>query len=49
MDVFKEAGVRRTKAEALETRSVILDAAEQVFFERGVSQTSLTHIASHAG
>ncbi|WP_168990450.1 TetR family transcriptional regulator [Aureimonas flava] len=41
--------MRRTKAEALETRSVILDAAEQVFFERGVSQTSLTHIASHAG
>jgi TetR/AcrR family acrAB operon transcriptional repressor len=49
MHVFKEAGVRRTKAEALETRSVILDAAEQVFFERGVSQTSLTQIASHAG
>jgi AcrR family transcriptional regulator len=49
MDVIKEAGLRRTKAEALETRSVILDAAEQVFFDRGVSQTSLTHIASHAG
>ncbi len=41
--------MRRTKAEALETRSVILDAAEQEFFERGVSQTSLTHIASRAG
>ncbi|MEK6297806.1 MAG: TetR family transcriptional regulator, partial [Paraburkholderia tropica] len=31
---------RRTKEEALETRNRILDAAEHVFFEKGVSRTS---------
>jgi len=41
--------MRRTKEAADQTRSAILDAAETVFFERGVSQTSLTHIASAAG
>lgn len=41
--------VRRTKEEALETRSRILDAAEQVFFEKGVSRTSLADIAQAAG
>jgi TetR/AcrR family acrAB operon transcriptional repressor len=41
--------VRRTKEEARETRKRILDAAEQVFYEKGVSRTSLAHIASHAG
>ncbi|WP_182085577.1 TetR family transcriptional regulator [Aureimonas sp. ME7] len=41
--------MRRTKAEAQETRSAILDAAEHVFFERGVSQSALSHIASQAG
>jgi TetR/AcrR family transcriptional regulator, acrAB operon repressor len=41
--------VRRTKEEALETRSRILDAAEKVFFERGVSRTSLSNIAQTAG
>jgi TetR/AcrR family transcriptional regulator, acrAB operon repressor len=41
--------VRRTKEEALETRSRILDAAEHVFFERGVSRTTLAHIAEAAG
>lgn len=41
--------VRRTKEEALETRSRILDAAEQVFFEKGVSRTTLAHIAQAAG
>ncbi|CAN7475901.1 TetR/AcrR family acrAB operon transcriptional repressor [Paraburkholderia terricola] len=40
---------RRTKEEALETRSSILDAAEQVFFEKGVSRTSLADIAQAAG
>lgn len=40
--------VRRTKDEAFETRSQILDAAERVFSERGVSRTSLTDIAEAA-
>lgn len=41
--------VRRTKEEAQETRNSILDAAEQVFFEKGVSRTSLADIAQVAG
>jgi len=41
--------VRRTKDEALETRNSILDAAEQVFSERGVSRTSLEDVAQAAG
>lgn len=41
--------VRRTKQEALETRDLILDKAEQVFLERGVSRTSLEMIAAAAG
>ena len=41
--------VRRTKDEALETRNVILDTAERVFSERGVSRTSLADIAAAAG
>lgn len=40
--------VRRTKDEAIETRNQILDAAERVFSERGVSRTSLTDIAEAA-
>ncbi|MBG7619000.1 TetR family transcriptional regulator [Herbaspirillum sp. AP02] len=39
---------RSTKEEALETRARILDAAEQVFHERGVSQTSLADVAKAA-
>lgn len=39
---------RRTKDEAVETRNQILDAAERVFGERGVSRTSLTDIAEAA-
>lgn len=39
---------RRTKDEAVETRNRILDAAERVFSERGVSRTSLTDIADAA-
>lgn len=39
---------RCTKEEALETRSRILDAAEQVFYERGVSHTSLADVAQAA-
>jgi TetR/AcrR family acrAB operon transcriptional repressor len=40
---------RRTKDEALETRNGILDAAERLFSERGVSRTSLEDIAHSAG
>ena len=39
---------RRTKDEAVETRNQILDAAERIFGERGVSRTSLTDIAQAA-
>ena len=41
--------VRRTKDEAQETRSRILDSAEHLFSERGVSRTSLEDIAQAAG
>lgn len=40
---------RRTKQEAQETRTRLLDAAEQLFHERGVSRTSLQDIAQAAG
>ena len=40
---------RRTKEEADETRSRLLDAAEQVFFEKGVARASLSEIAQRAG
>jgi len=36
---------RSTKEEALETRSRILDAAEEVFYARGLYQTSLANVA----
>jgi TetR/AcrR family acrAB operon transcriptional repressor len=39
---------RRTKEEALETRSSILDAAERVFHEKGVASASLEEIAAAA-
>jgi TetR/AcrR family acrAB operon transcriptional repressor len=41
--------VRRTKEEARETRNRILDAAERVFYDKGVSRTSLADIAALAG
>lgn len=41
--------VRRTKEEAEGTRNLLLDAAEQVFNEKGVAHTSLADIASAAG
>ncbi|MEZ5606455.1 MAG: TetR family transcriptional regulator [Burkholderiaceae bacterium] len=40
---------RRTKEDALATRSALLDAAERVFLQRGVSRTSLADIAQAAG
>lgn len=40
---------RRTKEEAEETRNQILDAAERVFQENGVSRASLAEIAAAAG
>ncbi|HEY2628099.1 MAG TPA: TetR family transcriptional regulator [Usitatibacter sp.] len=39
---------RRTKEEAQETRSRILDAAEVVFHDRGVANSSLEEIAAEA-
>ena len=39
---------RRTKQEALETRTDILDAAERVFHEKGVAHASLEDIAAAA-
>lgn len=40
---------RNSKEKAQETRESILDAAEDVFHDRGVSNTSLTDIARAAG
>ncbi len=40
--------VRKTKEEALETRNLILDTAETVFSEKGVSRTTLNDIAKAA-
>ena len=40
--------VRRTKEEAQETRSQILEAAEKAFYERGVARTTLADIARSA-
>jgi TetR/AcrR family acrAB operon transcriptional repressor len=41
--------VRRTKEEALATRERILDTAEMLFQQHGVSRTSLHDVASAAG
>jgi TetR/AcrR family acrAB operon transcriptional repressor len=41
--------VRRTKQDALATRSSLLDAAERLFLAKGVSSTSLNDIALEAG
>lgn len=40
---------RKTKAEAELTRQQIIDAARQVFYERGVARTTLEQIAKAAG
>ena len=41
--------VRKTKEEAATTRAQLLDAAEKVFRERGVTRTSLAEVATAAG
>ena len=41
--------VRKTKEEAHATRCCLIDAAELVFLERGVSQASLHEVAKAAG
>ncbi|GGG10503.1 TetR family transcriptional regulator [Rhizobium wenxiniae] len=41
--------MRRTKAEAAETRCSILAAAEKLFFEKGVATSTLDEIATAAG
>jgi AcrR family transcriptional regulator len=41
--------MRRTKAEAEETRSNILSAAERLFYEKGVSNATLEDVAKAAG
>lgn len=40
---------RRTKEDAQKTRDQLVEAAEKVFHERGVSRTSLNDIAKEAG
>ena len=50
VDALQEDGMaRRRKEEALETREKLLDAAIEVFHERGVSRPSLTDVARLAG
>ena len=41
--------MRRTRAEAAETREEILSCAERIFFEKGLAHTSLEEIATAAG
>lgn len=41
--------VRRTKLETEQTRSTILDAARATFLQRGMTGTTLEHVASAAG
>lgn len=43
------AMVKKTKEEALETRNLLLDTAEEVFHRKGVAQTTLNDIACAAG
>ncbi len=40
---------RKTKEDTEQTYTALLDAAEQVFFDKGVSRTTLSDIASAAG
>src|SRR4051794_27229311 len=45
----KHAMVRRTKEDAAITREQLLDAAENVFRQRGVARSSLAEVAAAAG
>jgi TetR/AcrR family transcriptional regulator, acrAB operon repressor len=47
--VFHTLAMRRTKECAEQTRQALLDAAERVFEEKGVSRTSLQDVAQAAG
>ncbi|GAA5143844.1 TetR family transcriptional regulator [Thalassotalea piscium] len=40
---------RKTKEEAIETRNLLLEAAEVVFYTKGYSQTTLMDVAEHVG
>lgn len=44
-----ETLARKTKEEAMETRAQLLDAAERIFSDKGVTNTSLSDIAEAAG
>jgi hypothetical protein len=44
-----DAMARKTKEEADKTRHLLLDAAEHLFWEQGVSKTTLASIAEYAG
>lgn len=39
---------RKTKEEAIATRNLLLDSAQEVFYEKGYSQTTLMDVANHA-
>jgi AcrR family transcriptional regulator len=41
--------MRRTKAEAAETRANIISAAERLFYDKGIPETTLEDIAREAG
>ncbi|MBL0372775.1 TetR family transcriptional regulator [Rhizobium sp. KVB221] len=41
--------MRRTKAEAAETRSSIIASAERVFYDKGIAETTLEDVARDAG
>lgn len=41
--------VRRKKEDAIKTRELLIDAAERVFFDKGVAATTLEQIAQEAG
>jgi TetR/AcrR family acrAB operon transcriptional repressor len=41
--------MKRTKADAAQTRSAVIAAAAQIFFEKGVSNTTLEEVARAAG
>ena len=49
VDWFQHIAMRRTKEDAQHTREALLDAAEVLFSQRGVSRTSLQEIAKAAG